>query len=268
MRLIALAGTTRPVLCNHQLIDAASEGARRAGAEVTRIDLRDFPLPLWEHGVEVQAPEAVLRLQRLCEEHHGFLIASPAENGSVTTLLKNVLAWVALGGSSSRPLRLRGKIAGLMSASGSTHDATMAVDHLRVIATTLGVRVLPTQVIASAADLAVGARGRKSALGAAERLGAIAALGGPTPPVEPSELTPRRFPFPPDLTERERQVLRLRVEGLSCKQISAKLGISANTVRTHLKHLHEKFEVSTAVELASAARKITYLCDAPTTVTT
>lgn len=61
---------------------------------------------------------------------------------------------------------------------------------------------------------------------------------------------------PPPLTNRERQVLGLLADGLGNKQIAARLGISTNTVKTHLELLFDKLGVSSRTEaVATAARR-------------
>jgi NAD(P)H-dependent FMN reductase len=47
-KILAFAGSTRTDSFNKRLIRIAVAGARSAGAEVTPIDLRDFPLPLFD----------------------------------------------------------------------------------------------------------------------------------------------------------------------------------------------------------------------------
>jgi len=64
------------------------------------------------------------------------------------------------------------------------------------------------------------------------------------------------LPAEPPLTNRERQVLGLLADGLGNKQIAARLGISANTVKTHLELLFDKLGVSSRTEaVATAARR-------------
>lgn len=55
------------------------------------------------------------------------------------------------------------------------------------------------------------------------------------------------------LTPREAEVLSLLADGLSNKQIAARLGISTNTVKTHLELVFEKLEVSTRAEAVAVA---------------
>jgi two-component system, NarL family, nitrate/nitrite response regulator NarL len=53
------------------------------------------------------------------------------------------------------------------------------------------------------------------------------------------------------LTDRERQVLELLADGATTSVMSAKLGISSHTVRTHVKHVLRKLGVHGRVEAAN-----------------
>ena len=55
------------------------------------------------------------------------------------------------------------------------------------------------------------------------------------------------------LSERERGVLRLVVDGASNDEIGARLGISSRTVESHLRRLFERLSVSSRTELAARA---------------
>ncbi len=59
-----------------------------------------------------------------------------------------------------------------------------------------------------------------------------------------------------ELTERERDVMRLVVEGLPNKLIADQLDISVRTVVVHRARVFDKMEVKSAVELANLLRKI------------
>ena len=56
-----------------------------------------------------------------------------------------------------------------------------------------------------------------------------------------------------DLTDREQQVLRALVEGLSYKQVGEILGISMGTVRTHITSIYRKLQVHSVAEAVSRA---------------
>ena len=60
-----------------------------------------------------------------------------------------------------------------------------------------------------------------------------------------------------DLTERERDVMRLVVEGLPNKLIADQLDISVRTVEVHRSRVFDKMEVKSAVELANLMRSLT-----------
>jgi len=62
-----------------------------------------------------------------------------------------------------------------------------------------------------------------------------------------------------ELTDREREVLRLLDAGRSIKEIADLLVISQNTVSSHLKNLYEKLGVGSRAEAVSQARKLRLL---------
>lgn len=64
--------------------------------------------------------------------------------------------------------------------------------------------------------------------------------------------TPAR-PGDPPLTERERDVLRALVRGLAYKQVADELGLSIDTVRTHIRGIYRKLQVHSVAEAVSRA---------------
>lgn len=65
-----------------------------------------------------------------------------------------------------------------------------------------------------------------------------------------------RAQFSLGITERERQVLQLLAVGRSNKEIAARLGLSPNTVKTHVAHLFEKLRVARRTEAILLAREL------------
>ncbi len=59
----------------------------------------------------------------------------------------------------------------------------------------------------------------------------------------------------PGLSPRETEVLQELVEGLSYKMIAEKLGISFETVRSHIKHVYEKLHVHNNAEAVAKTLK-------------
>src|SRR5439155_2065685 len=58
-----------------------------------------------------------------------------------------------------------------------------------------------------------------------------------------------------ELTERERDVMRLVIEGLPNKLIADQLDISVRTVEVHRARVFDKMEVKSAVELVNLLRE-------------
>lgn len=162
-RILAFAGSLRRDSFNKKLVRIAAAGARAAGAEVTLIDLKDFPLPLFDQDLEASQgmPEPGVRLKQLLISHDGFLIASPEYNSSITAVLKNAIDWTSRAATNEPSLvAFRGKTAALMSASPGALGGLRGLVHLRAILGNIGVLVLPDQIAVSKANEAFEADGR------------------------------------------------------------------------------------------------------------
>ncbi len=57
------------------------------------------------------------------------------------------------------------------------------------------------------------------------------------------------------LTTREKEILKLLVEGLSKKQMAAKIFLSFHTVDTHIRNIYQKLEVHTRSGAVAKALK-------------
>ena len=157
-RLLAFAGSLRAGSFNKRLVRIAAEAARAAGAEVTLIDLLDFPLPILNQDEEDAhgLPENAKKLKALFLSHHGLLIASPEYNSSLSGALKNVMDWVSRAESADEPplAAYTGKTCALLGASPGALGGLRALVHLRAILGNIGVLVLPGQVCIPLADQA------------------------------------------------------------------------------------------------------------------
>ena len=148
-RILAFAGSIRRESFNKKLVAIAAQGAREAGAEVTLIDLKDFPLPLFDQDLEAEQgmPENGKKLKKLFIDHDGLLIASPEYNSSFPAVLKNAIDWVSRPAPGEPSLvAFRGKVATLMSASPGALGGLRGLVHVRSILGNIGVIVLPDQI--------------------------------------------------------------------------------------------------------------------------
>jgi NAD(P)H-dependent FMN reductase len=160
-RILVFAGSARRESLNKKLARAAAEAITMPGVEVDFIDLDDFPMPIY-HG-DLEAAEGMpangLKLREIFIAHDGLLIASPENNQSVTSLLKNTIDWLSRSirdgkGIDSGLAPFRGKVAALMGASPGPFGTVRGMPHLRQILSGLGVTVLPSQVAVARADQA------------------------------------------------------------------------------------------------------------------
>lgn len=166
-RILAFAGSARRDSLNKKLARVAAEAARQAGAEVTLVDLDDYPMPLYHGDLESAhgMPENAAKLREIFLAHDALLIASPENNGSVSALLKNTIDWLSrdIGdgqGAQSGLAPYRGKTAALAAASPGAFGGVTGLTHLRWILSKLGVTVLGTQVTLPRAHEAFEADGR------------------------------------------------------------------------------------------------------------
>lgn len=156
-KILVFAGSIRSGAFSGKTADAAMRELALQGAEVTRISLADYPLPIMDQDLEAEEglPENAMKLGRLIAAHDGMLITSPEYNASIPPLLKNTLDWVSRirndGGAPFRPYS--GKVAGLCSSSDGHFAGARALYHLRAVLMNCQVEIVTPQCsIAHAAD--------------------------------------------------------------------------------------------------------------------
>lgn len=157
LEVLAFAGSTREGSLNRRLVRVAARGAQAAGADCSLIELREWPLPLYDGDVErVQGlPPAARALKQRLARSSALLVASPEYNGSLSGVLKNTLDWLSRSAESPGPdlAGFRGKVAGVMSASTGPLGGARGLLHLRAVLGALGCLVLPDDVtVRNAAD--------------------------------------------------------------------------------------------------------------------
>ncbi len=165
-KILAFAGSLRTGSFNKKLAHAGARMAREAGADVTTIDLRDFPLPIYDEDVENASglPENAKALKKLFLDHHGLLIAAPEYNGSMSAVFKNTIDWL------TRPMGYDGKpevpyacflnkVCGLYAASPGALGGLRGLAHVRALLSHVQVLVIPQQFALAKAHEAFDAEG-------------------------------------------------------------------------------------------------------------
>ncbi len=147
-KILAFAGSAKETSFNKKLVQIAAAGAKTAGAKVTYIDLRDFPMPLFDEDLEAQQgiPVAVREFKDLMVAHQGLLIACPEYNSSITPLLKNAIDWASRPEPNLPGLAcFNSKVAAIMSTSPGGFGGMRGLVQVRAILDSIGVLVIPQQ---------------------------------------------------------------------------------------------------------------------------
>ncbi len=147
-RILAFAGSARKASFNKCVVAVAAGAAERAGAEVTLLDLGDYPLPIMDEDVEARdgLPANARKLKDLFLSHDGLLIGCPEYNSSITPLLKNLIDWVSRPCEGESPLGCYDdKVAGLVAASPGGLGGLRGLRDVRSILSSIKVLVIPEQ---------------------------------------------------------------------------------------------------------------------------
>jgi NAD(P)H-dependent FMN reductase len=153
-QILAFAGSLRRGSLNKKVLSVAVESARATGADVTLVDLSDFPMPVYDGDLDEREglPENARKLKALMKSHQGFLIATPEYNSSIPGAFKNVLDWASRQEEGEAPLAcFTGKIAVIMSASPGALGGLRSLVVLRAMLENIGTLVIPDQVAVSKA---------------------------------------------------------------------------------------------------------------------
>ena len=148
VKILAFAGSTRESSYNKKLVGFAAKIAQNTGAQVKVIDLRDYPLPLYDGDLEEKSgvPDNALAVRAMMMESHGIILSCPEYNSAISAVLKNTIDWV------SRPVpnqpalaAFTGKTAALLAASPGALGGLRGLASVRSILSNLGMIVVPKQ---------------------------------------------------------------------------------------------------------------------------
>jgi chromate reductase, NAD(P)H dehydrogenase (quinone) len=97
-KILVIPGSLRSASYNIRLAAVATKELTIAEADVTRISLADYPLPLYDADLVAKEgpPANAVQLKKLLAAHRGIFIASPEYNASITPLLKNAIDWISV----------------------------------------------------------------------------------------------------------------------------------------------------------------------------
>jgi NAD(P)H-dependent FMN reductase len=163
VRVLAFSGSARQASINQRLVAAAADVATNRGADVTLINLRDFPMPLFNQDDETEQgePGPVRELKALFVAHDALLIASPEYNGLITPLLKNTLDWLSRrAGDEPSMVAYRDKTAALLATSYGRLGGLRGLVHARALMTNLSVLTVPKQAAIGGANEAFDSDGK------------------------------------------------------------------------------------------------------------
>jgi chromate reductase, NAD(P)H dehydrogenase (quinone) len=96
-KILVIPGSLRAQSYNVRLAALATKELTLADADVTRISLLDYPLPIYDADTAETAgpPSNAVKLKQLMSVHQGVFIASPEYNASITPLIKNTIDWIS-----------------------------------------------------------------------------------------------------------------------------------------------------------------------------
>jgi chromate reductase, NAD(P)H dehydrogenase (quinone) len=164
LKILVIPGSLRSGSLNAKLAAAAAYELVQADAEVTRISLGDFPLPIYDGDLQNKSgvPKNAINLKRMIGAHHGVLIVTPEYNSSVPPLVKNTIDWVT---RVQDPHETRGQVFrerafAIAAASESRLGGTRALAALRLILSACHATVIPNQLALSFAGEAYDDMGR------------------------------------------------------------------------------------------------------------
>jgi chromate reductase len=149
-KILVFPGSNRSGSFNAKLAGVITKELAMKGAEVTRISLSDYPLPLFNQDLESEKgiPDNVMKLARLFASHQGIVVVTPEYNSSLPPLLKNTLDWVSrVSKDNGKPLTpYRGNYFALAASSGGGLGGIRALPHLRDILVSIGAQVITEQL--------------------------------------------------------------------------------------------------------------------------
>lgn len=162
-KVLAFAGSTRTDSLNKKLIREAAAIAEELGADVTLLDLKQYPIPLYDGDEETAngMPQNAKMIRQLMIDSNVVIIASPDYNKSFSAVLKNVLDWASRTEDGKRcKLAYKGKKFAIMCTSGGGSGGVKGLPQLRSLLGVLGGDVVAGDMAIPKGETAFDATGR------------------------------------------------------------------------------------------------------------
>lgn len=158
-KILIIPGSVRSKSHNARLAALAAKEFTMTDAEVSRISLLDYPLPLYDADQDMISgpPANAMKLKKMMMAHHGVFIVSPEYNASISPLVKNMIDWVSRVRERGEPpyAAFKGRVFALAAASTDTFGGLRGLLTLRqVLELGCGATVIPEQVAVGHAEQA------------------------------------------------------------------------------------------------------------------
>jgi NAD(P)H-dependent FMN reductase len=143
-RILVFAGSIQADAPSARLAGAALKELVKMDVDATRISLADYPLPLFDTGLEQGVPATARKLHDMMLAHRGIYIATAESNASIPSLLKNAIDWVSRVRGSRSPFHACVFALGAIAEEHGGHGALLSLR--QVLELGLGALVIPEQV--------------------------------------------------------------------------------------------------------------------------
>jgi len=145
-KVLVFAGSARSGSFNKKLAAYGAKALTAAGADVTLIDLADYPAAIYNGDYEdaTGMPGSMRELKTLIASHDAVMISTPEYNGCVPPLLVNVLSWTSRpdGDKPNAPV-FRNKPVAIMATSPGGRGGIRVIPRLRDCLAEVGAMVIP-----------------------------------------------------------------------------------------------------------------------------
>jgi chromate reductase, NAD(P)H dehydrogenase (quinone) len=160
-KILVIPGSLRTGSHNTRLAELAAKelALAEAEAEVTRISLADYALPLFDADLAANTglPRNAVELKHVLQAHRGVFVSSPEHSASVTPLLKNAIDWISRVREHGEPAyaAFKGRVFAVGAASSGSAGGLRSLMALRqILELGCGALVIPEQVSVPHADRA------------------------------------------------------------------------------------------------------------------